>query len=358
MRLFRCETCGQTLHFGNTACVRCGARLGFDTSDMLLHALVPVEEELWEVSGRPGRRVRFCHNAAIDVCNWLIPAESSHAFCGTCIHNRIVPMTDPVGLERWRRIGAAQHHLFYSLLRWNLPHPTREEAPETGLVFDILADEVDQNGNIVPAMTGHEDGLISLRAAEADDAVREAVRVAMQEPYRSLLGHLRHEVGHFYWGQLVTSEETSPGRARSSATSGRTMRPPSSGTIGTDRRPTGSSASSVPTPAPIRRRISPNAGRTISISSTRSRRPARSASTSIREAAMTNWKGTSASIPIAPRAPKSWSMPGCRSVSPSTRSSARWASRTATPSSCPPRWSRSSSSSGVWSHARVNSNRQ
>lgn len=207
MRLFRCETCGQTLHFGNTACVRCGARLGFDTADMLLHALVPVGEDLWEISGRPGRRVRFCDNAVIDVCNWLVPAESGHAFCGACIHNRIVPMTDPVGLERWRRIGAAQHHLFYSLLRWNLPHPTRQEAPETGLVFDILADEVDANGNIVPAMTGHEAGLISLRAAEADDAVREAVRVAMDEPYRSLLGHLRHEVGHFYWGQIVTKEE-------------------------------------------------------------------------------------------------------------------------------------------------------
>ncbi len=207
MRLFQCESCGLTLHFGNRACVRCGARLGFDTGDMRLHALVPrAEEGTWEIEGRSGQGFRFCDNAAIDVCNWLVPVESGDAFCAACIHNRIVPTTDPVGLERWRRISAAQHHLFYSLLRWNLPHPTREQQPDGGLVFDFLADEVDENGNVIPAMTGHEDGLICLRAAEADDDVREAVRVAMDERYRSLLGHLRHEIGHFYWGQLLTDE--------------------------------------------------------------------------------------------------------------------------------------------------------
>ena len=57
-------------------------------------------------------------------------------------------------------------------------------------------------------MTGHEDGLVSLRAAEADDAVREGVRVSMDEPYRTLLGHFRHEIGHFYWTRLVRDEAT------------------------------------------------------------------------------------------------------------------------------------------------------
>ncbi len=207
MRLFQCDTCGQTLHFRNRQCVRCGARLGFDTSDMLLRALVPIEDGSFEVAGKPGVSRRLCDNAAIDVCNWLVPEGSDRAFCLACMHNRIVPTTDPVGLQRWQRIGAAQQHLFYSILRWNLPHPTREEQPEKGLVFDFLADELDANGNLVPAMTGHEDGQISLRAAEADDDVREAVRVAMDERYRSLLGHLRHEVGHFYWGRLVADEE-------------------------------------------------------------------------------------------------------------------------------------------------------
>lgn len=75
--------------------------------------------------------------------------------------------------------------------------------PDGGLVFDFLEDTVDQNGNLQPAMTGHENGLISLRVAEADDVTREIARQQMNEPYRTLLGHFRHEVGHYVWDRLV-----------------------------------------------------------------------------------------------------------------------------------------------------------
>ncbi|MDX3972835.1 putative zinc-binding metallopeptidase [Shinella sp.] len=208
MRLFTCETCGQTIHFDNRLCMRCGASLGFLAEDVTLHALVPEGEGLWRIAPNEGL-YRFCDNAALEVCHWLLPADSPHAFCEACRHNRIVPTTDPHGLERWRRIGLAQQHLFYSILRWRLPRPTREEDPNSGLVFDFLADELDLNGNVInAAMTGHEAGLISLRAAEADDEVRESVRVSMGEPYRSLLGHFRHEIGHFYWAQLVRDDAT------------------------------------------------------------------------------------------------------------------------------------------------------
>jgi hypothetical protein len=208
MKLFTCRTCGQTIHFDNRICIRCGSSLGFVAEGVTLHALVPAGDGLWETAPGGGPRYRFCDNAAIDVCNWLVPADGRHAFCEACRHNRIVPTTDPQGLERWRRIGQAQRHLFYSLLLWNLPRPTREDDPRGGLVFEFLADDRDGNGNIVPAMTGHEDGLISLRAAEADDVVRESVRVSMNEPYRSLLGHFRHEIGHFYWTHLVRDDAT------------------------------------------------------------------------------------------------------------------------------------------------------
>src|ERR1700730_4374118 len=33
--------------------------------------------------------------------------------------------------------------------------------------------------------------------------MREQLRVSMGEPYRTLLGHFRHECGHFYWDKLV-----------------------------------------------------------------------------------------------------------------------------------------------------------
>ena len=174
-----------------------------------MQAVTPAGEDLWQASSRPVADVRFCANAAHDICNWLISTNDDHAYCQACRYNRIVPVTDnPEGLARWQKIGQAQRHLFYSLLRWKLPRPGRDADPQGGLVFDFLADEVDANGNVVPAMTGHEDGLISLRAAEANDATRESVRVSMNEPYRTLLGHFRHEIGHFYWAQLVHDEQT------------------------------------------------------------------------------------------------------------------------------------------------------
>ncbi|HSX73373.1 MAG TPA: zinc-ribbon domain-containing protein, partial [Shinella sp.] len=100
MKLFTCATCGQTIHFDNRVCVRCGSTLGFLAEDTALHALVPEGEGFWRIA--PGEGVyRFCDNAVHDVCNWLLPADSPHAFCQACRHNRIVPATDPAGLERW-----------------------------------------------------------------------------------------------------------------------------------------------------------------------------------------------------------------------------------------------------------------
>jgi hypothetical protein len=134
----------------------------------------------------------------------MVDAEDDHEFCIACRHNRLVPNADTRdGIDRWRRIDQAQRHLFYSLLRLRLPHPDRQEDPDGGLVFDFLEDKVNSMGMIEPAMTGHEEGLIAIRAAEADDVTREMARMSMREPYRTLLGHFRHETGHFIWDKLV-----------------------------------------------------------------------------------------------------------------------------------------------------------
>ena len=114
----------------------------------------------------------------------------------------------------WRKLEAAKHRLFYTLLRLNLPIETRTENPE-GLAFDFLADQPAQSGPKV--MTGHDNGLITIALAEADDAEREQRRTAMGEPYRTLLGHFRHEVGHYYWDRLVRDEgrlDAMPGGVR------------------------------------------------------------------------------------------------------------------------------------------------
>lgn len=204
MQLFSCAACGQPVHFDNRSCVKCGHRLVFVPESLSMEALEPAGDPNWSLVSDPSRQIRFCANEVNDVCNWSVPADSDHKFCPACSHNRLVPdASTEEGVEQWRRLSQAQRHLFYSMLRLKLPHPNRDADPQGGLVFDFLVDEVAPDGSIIPAMTGHDEGLIAIRAAEADDATREQVRSNMNEPYRTMLGHFRHEVGHFIWNKLV-----------------------------------------------------------------------------------------------------------------------------------------------------------
>ena len=148
--------------------------------------------------GDSSRSLRLCRNVDACACNWLVAADDPDPFCLSCRRDRIVPDLSFQGnVDAWTKIEKAKRHLFYSLLRWRLPMPTRAENSVSGLGFDLLAD----TGQRV--MTGHESGLITLNIAEADDVEREARRRALGETYRTLLGHLRHEIGHYYWDRLV-----------------------------------------------------------------------------------------------------------------------------------------------------------
>lgn len=201
MRLFKCQSCGQVLFFENRLCGRCGHRLGFLPHEGDLVALEPDLTDWVALPDRSGHW-RFCFNADYQVCNWLIDAGSPERFCVACRHNRTVPdRSVPHNMAAWGRMELAKHRLFYTLLRLGLPTPNRQDDPASGLVFDFLADPPSPSGPKV--MTGHDEGLITLALAEADDAEREARRARMGEPYRTLLGHFRHEVGHFYWDRLV-----------------------------------------------------------------------------------------------------------------------------------------------------------
>ncbi|WP_174801897.1 zinc-binding metallopeptidase family protein [Martelella limonii] len=204
MKLFECDHCGQTVYFDNDTCVACGHRLGFAPSDLAIYALKQAEGDIWYKANDRSRKFRLCENTKIGVCNWLVDEGEDETFCVSCRHNNLIPdTTTEIGLDRMRRICAAERHLFYSLLRWNVATPTRKQDPESGLVFDFLEDTVSPDGTVTPAMTGHEDGLISLRVAEADHVTREIIRDQMNEPYRTMLGHFRHEVGHYIWDRLV-----------------------------------------------------------------------------------------------------------------------------------------------------------
>ena len=202
MKLFECQNCGQPLYFENTRCESCGLSLGYVPSRETVVALVP-HGKAWTGWADPRDTYRYCANAAHGVCNWLVPASSAEQFCATCRHNRVIPdLSQPGHLEHWRLIEVAKHRLFYTLLKLNLSVKTRVEDPN-GLAFDFLADVASPPPTALPVMTGHADGVITINLAEADDAERERRRHQLREPYRTLLGHFRHEIAHYYWDRLV-----------------------------------------------------------------------------------------------------------------------------------------------------------
>lgn len=200
MKLFECQNCGQSPYFEHAACDSCGLKLGYLPERGIASALEEVDG-VWRALAVPGERFRFCANAQHNVCNWLVPADEEERFCTACRHNRTIPdLTNPENLEHWRKIEFAKHRLFYTLVRLRLPLTTREEDPN-GLAFDFLSDPVGSAAGKV--LTGHASGLITLNVSEADDPERERQRKSMGEPYRTLLGHFRHEIAHYYWDHLV-----------------------------------------------------------------------------------------------------------------------------------------------------------
>lgn len=204
MKLFECHNCGQVLYFENGRCERCGLSLGYLPELTFLSALNARGEGLWRpVQGNPDDH-RFCANAAHGVCNWLVPAHSPDRFCMACKLNRTVPNLDnPGNLALWRRLETAKHRMVYGLLRLDLPLTNRIDDTAHGLAFDFLSGSTGLFQEGPQVITGHAQGVITIDLAEADDAERERHRRDMAEPYRTLLGHFRHEVGHHYWERLV-----------------------------------------------------------------------------------------------------------------------------------------------------------
>jgi len=200
VRLFNCQECGQVVYFENTWCSRCGHKLGYLPHMNSMSSVVP-DGPNWIAAAAPDRLFRFCQNWELNACNWLVEADSDHAYCLSCRHNRTIPdLSAPDAMGGWTKIEAAKRRLFYSLLRLNLPTPTAGSGDPEPLMFDILSE---MPNSMQKVMTGHENGLITISLAEADDVARETMRATLGEPYRTLLGHFRHEIGHYFWDRLV-----------------------------------------------------------------------------------------------------------------------------------------------------------
>jgi hypothetical protein len=201
MKLFSCPACEQVVFFSNVVCERCRRALGYEPDSNRMLALEPdAETGFWTAVGRGsnGEGWKYCDNYQYGVCNWLLPADSPETLSLASRFNLVIPdLSDPANVLAWQKMELAKQRLFYTLLRLKLPLATRGQHPE-GLGFQFLGDAGGAN-----VMTGHDEGLITIALAEADDAEREKRRHAMGEPYRTLLGHFRHEIGHWYWDILV-----------------------------------------------------------------------------------------------------------------------------------------------------------
>ena len=199
MKTFYCDDCGSLLFFENVQCIRCKHTLGFLPDIQDLSALEPASRDQWRALALPDLFYRQCQNYRDhNACNWCVPVTDQNAFCLSCRMDTTIPnLSVPGNLERFRKIETAKRRLIYTLRQLQLPLEGRENR--SPLRFSFL---VDVPGN-APVLSGHENGLITLNIAEADDVEREKRRVSLHEPYRTLLGHFRHESGHYYWDQLI-----------------------------------------------------------------------------------------------------------------------------------------------------------
>lgn len=201
MKSFRCSNCANRVYFENVKCLRCDHALGFHAGRCEMVALEPAKQAFRRVSGSLLGKVIaeplfYCANHAHGVCNWLVPEGDGSGLCVACDLNRTIPNLNEGGnLQAWRELERAKKRLVYSLLRFGLPVVAGKG--DKRLVFDFIRD----------ATTGHLNGVITIDILEADAVERERQRQYFDEPYRSLLGHLRHESGHFYWMVLVEAAD-------------------------------------------------------------------------------------------------------------------------------------------------------
>jgi hypothetical protein len=175
MRAFSCPICGRLVIFESLHCLHCGHELGFDWGPRQIVAL---------------HDRAYCAGLRLTNCNGLVQRDGD--WCKSCALTRTRPNdADGEALERFASAEQAKRRLIFELLELELPVVGWRER-EGGLAFDFLSSAQE------PVSTGHADGVITLDLAEADAAEREQRRENLGEPYRTVLGHMRHEIAHYY----------------------------------------------------------------------------------------------------------------------------------------------------------------
>ncbi|MDB4972166.1 MAG: hypothetical protein JWN48_507 [Myxococcaceae bacterium] len=212
MRLFTCGNCGQTVFFENVRCTSCGHVLAYLPDAGRVSAIEPVEGHegvFTALSAKAAdQQYRLCENSVqYGVCNWAVPVQDANPLCECCRLNDVIPdLSKPKNLTAWQNLEAGKRRLFHTLRALRLPVESRVERPTNGLTFSFMEDTPDGK----KVFTGHNDGEIVINISEADDPFREKLRKQLGEGYRTVLGHFRHEIGHYYWDRLVKDSPFHP----------------------------------------------------------------------------------------------------------------------------------------------------
>jgi hypothetical protein len=207
-RAYFCR-CGRPVFFGNSVCLACQTALGYEHRLRQVCPLAQLpDSEFWQIATAGADDAKYLRCANLDTpagCNWLLAegevADNPRRVCVACRLNRTIPdLSIAENGVLWGRLEAAKRRLVSALLALNLPLESRvDQDPARGLAFDFLRSPAE--GPRIS--TGHANGIITVNIEEADNAARERIREELHEEYRTLLGHLRHEVGHYYWDRLV-----------------------------------------------------------------------------------------------------------------------------------------------------------
>jgi hypothetical protein len=187
MRLFSCPACQQQVYFDNSVCLACGSDIAF----------APDVMEMVSVSAPGGAHRNCVQRVTSDACNWAIEAADPTPRCRSC---RLTGADSVVGADALRaRAEAAKRQVLYTLLQLGVPFaPKMGEDDLQGLRFVWTLPAAG-----APTFTGQQNGTVTLNLNEADDAHREATRVSFGEPQRTVLGHLRHELSHYFFHRFV-----------------------------------------------------------------------------------------------------------------------------------------------------------
>ena len=219
MNSFVCH-CSNVLFFENTQCVACGSEVGWCPGCRRISGLIKNSNGIYQCGvSECSLELAKCHNYEVEhVCNRCLLADAhgtaTAKLCDYCRYNDTIPDLSIVGnRERWYRLETAKRRLMYTLDLLGLPYGTAEDGYQPALSFDFKADTSD-DGNMWRPMgeheqvyTGHQDGKITINLREAEDAEREKLRVSLGEAHRTIIGHFRHEIAHYYWEMLIQGKK-------------------------------------------------------------------------------------------------------------------------------------------------------